>query len=125
MISLETRKNDDKYYLYIREWYGIDRPIYTRLFEINKEEYQFKGGRFKRCQHQYKFKYRFILEFKNIKPIIDWVNKNTSGIWYLDISSNSTDCLNVEKRTNELVEAVLVFYLEDNNDALAFKLKWL
>lgn len=116
---------DGKYWCKIRHWDGIDQPERTRVFEITEKEEDFEGGRFKKMKFSAKgYKHKIVLPIDpGITPIdevITWVGKNITRIWHFDISTSYDDCFDGKK----FYEAMWMFHFKNEEDAVAFKLRW-
>lgn len=125
MITFETKKFIDTYWLIVRTWDGIDRPQYFKLFEITEDEMEFKSGRFDRFDNNtYINKNNEIPLNKevDIEYILAWINENTFGKWSFD----ATDWFvyNIIGKFGP-VPCMAIFYFEDEVDAMAFKLRWI
>ena len=133
MISLNARKYLGNNYLIVREWDGYDKPSYTPVFKITEEEIDFAGGRFERLQYG-KLGHKFIIGIikgLKIEETIDWIHENTTGVWSFDISTDTLDCYggsnyqNNGSSSQQFFDFVWIFYFIDEEDAVAFKLRWL
>jgi len=133
MISVEARKYLGDNWLIVREWDGYDRPNYSRVFEITKEEIDFAGGRFERFQYG-KLEHNFIIGVTKglkIEETIDWIHENTTGVWSFDISTDTLDCYggsnyqNNDSSGQQFFDIVWLFYFKDEEDIVAFKLGWI
>lgn len=122
MISIETKKYDDGLWMIVREWDGIDRPDYTKVFRITEREDGFNGGRFERMQFSSKDNMNKIVindDDFDIEMAVNWIAENTNGKWYFNVDfgwGNNIKCYNTS------IDAEWIFYFSDESDAVAFKL---
>ena len=122
-ISIDARKYLGYNRLIVREWDGIGQPQYTSVFKITEEEIDFVGGRFERFEYgrsEHKFSVGVTKELK-IEEIINWIHENTTGVWSFDISTDFSDC----HIGTEFFDIAWIFYFKDDEDAMAFKLRWI
>jgi len=125
-VSIEAQKYWGQYWLLVRTWDGIDKPQKACIFKIAPDEVEFEGGRFKRMKWTYTDKdpwlQKLIIgsELCEIEEIINWISENTVGFWNFDISL-SDDCF----YDGQVHDAVWIFRFKDEQDAMAFKLRWM
>ena len=125
MIGIEAETYWGDNWLLIRTWDGIDKPLKARIFKITEEEIDFEGGRFERMVSMYaaqqsSFQKLVIgMEKQTIEEIINWVSENTVGFWNFEVSI-SDDCF----YDGEVHDSVWIFHFEDDEMAMAFKLRW-
>ena len=123
MISIEAEKYWGDLWLTVREWDGVDQPQRSRIFKISEEELDFAGGRFERMGYHYtdNFKHEIGIDTNkgkyNPDSAVTWIHENTKGIWCFDIENSVF-------KNGDYYEYAWVFYFEDNEDAVAFKLRW-
>lgn len=125
-ISLVAEPYGEKYWCKIREWDGIDQPQRHRVFEITEDEVDFKGGRFKKMRYSsYGFESKIVLSANNdetpINEVITWISENIKKIWHFDISMSWEDCYD----GSQYYDMVWVFHFKNEEDAVAFKLRWM
>jgi hypothetical protein len=100
-----------KPWLSVREWDGIDRPVYYKIFEVTPAETK-SSGRFLRCTSIIgsPFQYKFELNASiNLENLINWVSENVQHNWALDVESN-------------FGEYLWLFSFENEEDAVLFRL---
>lgn len=121
-ISIDARKYLGYNYLIVREWDGYDKPSYSPVFKITEEEIDFIGGRFERFKFGraiHKFNIGITKELK-LEEIIDWIHENTTNVWCFDISTDFSEC----HMGTDSFDVVWIFYFGNEEDAMAFKLRW-
>ena len=132
-ISIDARKYLGYNYLIVREWDGYDKPSYTPIFKITEEEIDFIGGRFKRFEYgrlEHKFSIGVVKGLK-IEKRIDWIHENATGVWSFDISTDTLDCYGGSNYqingsdSQQFFDIVWLFYFKDEEDIVAFKLRWI
>ena len=117
MASLIARKYSGRNFLILRDWDGIDQPEYTPIFQILKEEIDFKGGRFAKFKFLDNMCYTFTVEINlmnELEDIINWISDNIINYWSVDIEYYMY-----------FNNSILEFQFEDDNDAALFKLSYL
>ncbi len=133
MISLDARKYRGNNCLIVREWDGYDKPYYQCIFEITEEEIDFSGGRFERFKYG-ALEHKFIIGVTKglkIEETIDWIHENTTGVWSFDISNDTLDCYGGSNYqingsgSQQFFDIVWLFYFKDEEDIVAFKLRWI
>lgn len=123
MISIETVRYPNGLWMVVREWDGIDRPDYTKVFRLMESENEFGRGRFERMKFESKSSNNKIVidddDNFDVEMAVDWIAENTNGKWYLGVDfgwGNNIKCYNT------LIDAEWIFYFSDESDAVAFKL---
>lgn len=126
MIGIDARRYLGNNWLIVRQWDGIDKPNYFRVFKITEEENDFQYGRFKRMSDtRISLKQKLIVGITKetkIEEIINWIHENTTGFWYFDVSDDANDCYFENVYYGEVV---WVFHFKDKKDAMGFKLRWI
>lgn len=115
--ALSRQGLKEKNYFSIRYWDGIDRPDYTRLFEITEEETDLRSGRFKNFVHvdfNEKMTFTYVeISSDELTSMFYWLFDNIEFKW-----SNRPDYVFGDP-------IIMDFWFEDDIDATAFKLRWL
>ena len=108
---------EEKHYFGVRYWDGIDKPVYTKIFEITKEERALRSGRFKnfvyfnfneRCTFT-----RVEIQAEEFVSMFYWMFDNMESKWACDPYFFFGD------------PVIIHFWFKEDTDATAFKLRWL
>lgn len=100
--------------LQLREWDGYDRPVYTPVLYITREEQELKAGRFINYlppsdNNKRKLKHSiFVDDQLHISEMLLWIFSNVKGKWSIDF--------------HEYLPITYEVYLEDEYEAVFCRL---
>jgi hypothetical protein len=103
-------------FLSVREWNGIDRPEYFKIFKVTHDECNLKG-RFTLCQSINGSKSPYCVRLDasvNLEESITWIAENIHQPWAID----------VESVFGNLDDINWVFSFNYEEDAVLFRLSW-